>query len=121
MFELIVYTASDSKYANIVLDAIEKNKKYFAHRLYSEHCLKEDKKYSFKYLELLCQTRNLKNVIIVDNTVSNFAIYIRNGIPIKDYRCENDDIELIHLANYLTKFVEVDDIRELIRMTLKPL
>ena len=36
---------------------------------------------------------------------------IRNGRFIKDFYGDKDDIELIHLGNYLHSFVKADDVR----------
>jgi CTD small phosphatase-like protein 2 len=37
-FELILFTASHSSYANVVVDYLDPDKKLFQHRLYREHC-----------------------------------------------------------------------------------
>ena len=38
-YELILFTASQSDYANKVIDVIEKDEKYFDHRLVHDDCL----------------------------------------------------------------------------------
>ena len=72
-FELILYTASTSGYADVIINKLETKRKYFAHRLYNQHCLQKSKAYSFKYLELLCGNRDMKDVLLVDNSVKNYA------------------------------------------------
>ena len=38
MAEIIIFTASSPSYADVVLDYLDPQKKYFAHRLYRQHC-----------------------------------------------------------------------------------
>jgi len=38
IFEIIVFTASHSCYANVVLDHLDPNHEFIQHRLYREHC-----------------------------------------------------------------------------------
>ena len=44
VFEIIVFTAAQKEYADFILNLIDKNN-VIAHRLYREHCKKEDKCY----------------------------------------------------------------------------
>ena len=39
--EIIIFTASSASYADVVLDYLDPNKKYFSHRLYRQHCTLE--------------------------------------------------------------------------------
>ena len=36
--EIIIFTASSASYADVILDYLDPEKKYFAHRLYRNHC-----------------------------------------------------------------------------------
>jgi CTD small phosphatase-like protein 2 len=111
-YELIVYTASEKNYADSVVNFIEKNKKYFSYRLYKQQCIVKTGEYSFKNLEVLCENRNLGQVLLVDNSVRNFALSVRNGIPIKEYKGNNhNDKELIYLAKYMRELTKEEDVR----------
>ena len=39
LFEIVVFTASFSDYANAILDHIDPGKEYISHRFYREHCI----------------------------------------------------------------------------------
>jgi CTD small phosphatase-like protein 2 len=44
-FEVIIFTASHSCYANVVLNYLDPDNKYISHRLFREHCFYTDKLY----------------------------------------------------------------------------
>ena len=109
-FELIIYTAAAKDYADTIVDYIELRQKYFSFRLYKEHCIYQDNGLSFKFLDILCGNRELKDIVIIDNCVRNYALSIRNGLPIKDFIGDNADSELVHLAKYMHKLDCEEDI-----------
>ena len=39
LFEVVVFTASHSCYANVVLDYLDPSHKFISHRLYRENCV----------------------------------------------------------------------------------
>jgi RNA polymerase II subunit A small phosphatase-like protein len=45
--------------------------------------------------------RDLKNVILVDNSVHSFAYQVENGIPILPWYSDMGDTELLKLMDYL--------------------
>ena len=100
-YELIVYTASNKNYADAIIDYIEEKRKYFSYRLYNTQCISKPGIYTYKYLSLLCENRDIKDIILVDNRVRNYSLSIRNGIPIKEFKGDSEDYELIHLAKYM--------------------
>ncbi len=64
-FELIIYTASLSKYADPLMDILDENK-CCSDRLYREHCTFYEEKYYVKDLSEL--NRDMEDVIILDNS-----------------------------------------------------
>ena len=44
---------------------------------------------------------NLKDIVIVDNSVYSFAYQIDNGIPIIPFYRDKTDEEMLHLVYYL--------------------
>ena len=64
------------------INAIEKGKKYFSHRLYREHSTV----YQCDFLKDLSKIgRDLSKIVIVDDKPSNFFFQRNNGIQIKPF------------------------------------
>ena len=110
-FEIVIFTASISKYANPLLDLIDKNK-YCTYRLFREHCTLINTAF-VKDLNRL--GRNLKDVIIVDNTPAAYALNQYNGFPIKSWFDDKNDFELIKIIPILEFLSYVNDIRVYIK------
>lgn len=106
-YELIIYTAADADYADSILDCIEhKFGKCFAYRLYADQCVTLSGTCLFKCLNFFSKGRDAKDIVIVDNTVRNFALSLKNGIPIKAFRGDDSDTELVRLAKYMRVLAE---------------
>lgn len=113
-YELVVYTSADQGYADVVIDCIESEQQFFAHRLYQAQCLRKEGLYLFKDLEILCSNRVLSDIVLVDNLVRNYSLAVRNGVPIVDYKGAFDDCQLVHLAGYLRKLASEPSLPEAI-------
>jgi len=79
---VIIFTASASSYADVVLDYLDPQKKYFAHRLYRNHCTLER---GFFTKDLRIVNRRPEDVAIVDNSAFSFMTQPEFGIPILPY------------------------------------
>ena len=109
MFELCIFTASHSTYANPIVDLLDPMGKIFKARYYSNSCTQVDK-YLVKDLRIIgC---DLKDIIIVDNTVLCFGLQLANGIPIVCYRGQQVDTELYELIHLLAFLSGSDDVRQ---------
>ena len=86
--ELIIFSSSNKKRADKILDEIEKNKKYFKKRLYRENCTLMGSAYVKDISKL---GRDLSRVIIIDNDLACFYLQQENGILIKPFNCNNND------------------------------
>lgn len=106
-FELVVYTASLSVYADPVLDLLDPAR-HIVHRLFREHCVLANEVF-VKDLGLL--GRELKNVIIVDNSPPCYALQPENGIPIKTWIDDFEDDMLFRLIPLLRVLSKVEDVR----------
>ena len=116
-YYIVIYTASDHHYADTVLDFIDKKKEFFKYRLYRRNCKymkdKFDDKIKFycKDLEIF-EGIDLKDMIIIDNSILSYALQLNNGIPIMPYKDSKKDFELMFLAGYLNSICEFEDLRE---------
>ena len=110
-YQLVSFTASDQLYADAILDHIDPDNELFSARLYRQHCV-ETEYGLIKDLRLI-QNRNLKDMVIVDNSALSFAFNVNNGIPILPYYDNSRDEELKHLRYYLNCLREarVHDVR----------
>ena len=114
-YHIVVYTASHQSYADAVLDYLDKENKYFQYRLYRNHCVQCDIdgiKFYVKDLDTLNEKYNLKDVVLIDNSVLSFAYHLNNGIPIVPYIEQKEDSQLLMLAYYLVSIANFDDLTE---------
>jgi len=116
LFEIVVFTASISKYADPLLDIIDK-KGYCPYRLFREHCSLINTTF-VKDLERL--GRDLKNIIIVDNSPLSYALHTENGLPILAWFDDKNDRELYQITPILQFLSSVPDVREFIPKFVDP-
>lgn len=55
--------------------------------------------------------RDMKDMVIVDNSVYSFAFQIDNGIPIIPFYKDPNDEEMLHLIYYLNCLATAEDVR----------
>ena len=111
---IIVFTASHKTYADAVLDFMDAGRSFFPYRLYRNNCTSvkiENKEIYIKDLSLF-KNIDLKNIIIIDNSVVSFTYNLNNGIPILPYYDSIQDNELLALAYYLNGIFKYDDLKE---------
>ena len=107
-YEIIIFTASISDYANPLLDKLDPFKK-ISHRLFRDHCTRTDNGLFIKDLNKL--GRNLKDVIIIDNNPISYTLNKMNGLPILTWHSIQSDNELIKLIPLLLYLTNIDDVR----------
>ncbi|PIN04824.1 TFIIF-interacting CTD phosphatase, including NLI-interacting factor [Handroanthus impetiginosus] len=111
MFEIVVFTASQSIYAKQLLDILDPEGKLISRRAYRESCIYADGNY-IKDLTVL--NVDLAKVVIIDNTPQVFRLQVNNGIPIKSWFDDPSDCALISLLPFLETLVDADDVRPII-------
>lgn len=104
-FEIICFTASLSKYANPLLDLLDKNKTIKG-RLYREHCVYHRGTY-VKDLSLI--GRELASTLIVDNSKNSYMFQPQCGVPCTSFIDDKSDRELYALADWLEKIADAED------------
>mmetsp|Transcript_26201 Transcript_26201/g.42740 ORF Transcript_26201/g.42740 Transcript_26201/m.42740 type:complete len:282 (-) Transcript_26201:7-852(-) len=111
LFECVLFTASLSKYADPVADLLDKWGTFRA-RLFRESCVFHRGNY-VKDLSKL--GRDLKHVLIVDNSPASYSFHPENAVPVVSWFDDFSDIELLELIPLLEKLNEVDDVCAFLR------
>jgi Dullard-like phosphatase family protein len=118
-FEVVVFTASCKDYADTVINTIDPDNRYFSFRLYRESCLFIQPGIYIKDLCII-ENRDLKDIIIVDNSLLSFANHLNNGILVSSFYFDKEDTVLNSVIGYLHEMIlEKEDVRVVNRETFK--
>ena len=109
-YEVVIFTASISKYASPLLDILDKEKN-IKYRLYRDQCTFINGIY---IKDLKKCNRSLKDLIIVDNSPLAYTFDADNGLPIKTWIEDRDDRELMKLVPILEFLSKTKDVRKFI-------
>ena len=117
-YEIIIFTAAAKFYALPIIKIIDPKNQYFKYVFTRNECLSTKNGFFIKDLRIL-GNRNLEDIVIVDDLVHSFGFQLDNGIPILEFRGNNEDNELKFLTNYLLKLADAGDVREFNRKHLQ--
>jgi len=117
-FEIMVFTAAMSSYAETIIKELDPEKKYVSYILDRSFCLETKNGFYIKDLRII-KNRDLKNVVLVDNLVHSFGFQVENGIPIIEWTGNKNDVELKHLMEYLLDMKRAEDVRDFNRERLR--
>lgn len=106
-FEIVVFTASLSKYADPLLDLMDKSH-YVRWRLFRESCFAYEGNY---VKDLNCLGRDLAHTIIIDNSPHSYIFQPFNAVPIGTFIDNMEDQELLEIVPTLLKVEQVEDVR----------
>eukprot|EP00158_Paraphelidium_tribonemae_P006974 Partr_v1_DN28056_c4_g1_i3_m57650 putative CTD (Carboxy-terminal domain, RNA polymerase II, polypeptide A) small len=96
-FEVVIFTASLSKYADPVIDNLDKQR-VVTHRLFREACFN----HRGSYVKDLSQLgRDLRGVIILDNAPASYLFHPTNAVPVTSWFNDPEDTELNDLIEFL--------------------
>ncbi len=112
-FELVIYTASLSKYADPLMSIIDQ-KNNAPQLLFREHCTFSN---GIFIKDLGRVGRPLKDMIIIDNSPQSYSFNPENGIPILSWYDDRNDRALYELMPVLRALSEVNDVRPIISET----
>lgn len=106
-FEVVVFTASLAKYADPLLDLMDKGG-LVRWRLFRESCCPYEGNY---VKDLNCLGRQLADTIIVDNSPHSYVFQPSNAVPISTFIDDMEDTELLEVLPQLLAVADVDDVR----------
>ncbi|KAI0222917.1 hypothetical protein L0F63_006231 [Massospora cicadina] len=115
LYEVVVFTASLSKYADPVLDMLD-TRQVIAHRLFRESCYN----HNGNYVKDLSQLgRDLRHTIIIDNSPTSYIFHPANAVPITTWFNDIHDVELVDLIPFLADLSKVDDVTKVLDNSLE--
>jgi Dullard-like phosphatase family protein len=115
-YEVVLFTASLSKYADPVTDHLDPDHSLIQYRLFRQHCLL----HRGSYIKDLGQLgRNLKNVIIVDNSPQSYLFHPWNAVGVQTWFDDPHDAELLVLGEMLAGLKGVSDVTRVLRLDVQ--
>jgi CTD small phosphatase-like protein 2 len=109
LYEVMIFTASHSCYANVVLNILDPKNEYITYRLFRDQCLQTNEGIFIKDLRIIAN-RAIDHMLIVDNATYSFAFQLENGIPIIPFYSCAKDTELLDLMDYLRKIAPLPQV-----------
>lgn len=106
-YEIVMFTASLSKYAEPLYSKLDKNR-VTATLLYREHCTF----YNGLFVKDMAKLgRPLSDVIIIDNSPTSYLFQPENSLPCTSWYDDMSDRELNEMVPILEKLAIVKDVR----------
>ena len=115
IYELVIFTASLSKYAEPLMSHLDPQK-MCSYLLFREHCTFFNNAY---VKDLTRLGRPMKDVIIVDNSPVAYLFQPENAIPAVSWYDDTTDMELKRICELCERLNQEDDVRKIIRMVIQ--
>ncbi|KAJ7703263.1 HAD-like domain-containing protein [Mycena rosella] len=114
IYEVVIFTASLSKYADPVLDKLDTHQ-VVAHRLFRESCFS----HKGNYVKDLSQLgRPIADTIILDNSPASYIFHPHNAVPVSSWFNDPHDVELTDLIPFLADLTSVPDVRGILNLAI---
>jgi len=107
LFEVVVFTASLSEYAEPLVKVLDTTN-VVSYLLFRQHCTPLNGIY-VKDLSLL--GRDMRNIILVDNSPNSFLFQPQNAYHISHFFDDKSDRDLYRLTYFLERITTVSDVR----------
>lgn len=115
-YEIVVFTASLSKYADPLLDKLDTHR-VIRTRLFRESCVY----HMGNYVKDLTQLgRPIEECIIVDNSPASYFFQPENAIACESFIEDPADTELLEMIPYLQSILSVKDVRTVLGQWQSP-
>lgn len=115
-FEVVIFTASLSKYADPLLDMLDRGRVVKA-RLFREACVQH---YGNYVKDLSHLGRRMEDILIVDNSPFSYMFQPDNAIPITSWFNDKNDRQLYELLPFLDTMIHADDVSHVLQRS-KPM
>jgi len=110
-YEIVIFTASLSKYADPLLDKLDIHN-VIEHRLFRESCVIHGTAYVKDMRRI---GRKLKDSIIVDNSPPSYLFQPTNAVPIASWFDDTTDTQLLDFCPVIeTTLAQIDDVRKIL-------
>jgi RNA polymerase II subunit A small phosphatase-like protein len=107
IYEVVVFTASLSTYADPVMDKLDMHQ-VVAHRLFRESCFN----HRGNYVKDLSQLgRPIADTIILDNSPASYIFHPNNAVPVSSWFNDPHDTELTDMCPFLADLSGAVDVR----------
>ena len=100
--EIIVFTASEQYYCDAVLDYLDPNRDLIDYIFYRESCIQTKHGFYLKDLRIF-KNRNIKDVVLIDNSPYSYLTNLENAIPIIPFYFNKNDREMKDLVKFIKK------------------
>jgi len=104
-YEIVIFTASSEDYANDVVKKLDPEKEIIKKVISRKNCIEMKEGIMVKDLRIFAD-RRISNILLVDDSIYSFAFQIGNGIPVSQYKGNEEDDELEFLSQYLVSMAE---------------
>ena len=116
-YEMVIYTASLSKYADPLMDILDP-KKLCTARLFREHCTF----YNNIFVKDLSKVdRDPKDLLILDNSPNSYLFQPESALPIVSWYDDMEDTILFEYIPLLQGLAVVDDVRDALAAFVYPI
>lgn len=115
IYEVVIFTASLSKYADPVLDLLDIHK-VIQYRLFRESC----SAFKGNYVKDLSRLgRDLHSAVIIDNSPTSYIFSQENAIGCESWFDDMEDTELLDFIPFLKKMAECDNVQDFLAEAIK--
>ena len=120
-FELWIYTAGETHYAQDILSSVDPLHTYFRGALTRDNCallqFDEGAIIGMKNINVITN-RSKENILILDDTLHVWPNDLTNVVPIEAFHGDSSDRELMNILPYLIELSHFPDIRFALQSTL---
>lgn len=116
LFEIIVFTTSLKSYADTMLNIVD-IEHYIDRKFYRENCYEMDHYFYIKNLVNI--KKEISRIVLLDDSNVSGLSYPNNFFPIKKWRGDLNDTELLDIIPFFMNLRKVKDIRSICSLRLK--